>query len=103
MVKIISNNDLSEAKKEKLALLDFSATWCGPCSMLAPVLQELSEELAGEVGVYSIDVDQNPSLAIDYKIMNIPALVLLKDGEKVGMTVGFQPKASLEKFIEEHK
>ena len=66
-------------------------------------LQELSEELDGKVGVYSIDVDQNPSLAIDYKIMNIPALVLLKDGEKVGMTVGFQPKASLEKFIEEHK
>ena len=103
MVNVISNNDLSETKKEKLALLDFSATWCGPCSMLAPVLKELSEELAGEVGVYSIDVDQNPQLAVEYRIMNIPALVLLKNGEKAGMTVGFQPKESLKKFIEEHK
>ena len=103
MVNVISNNDLSEAKKENLALLDFSATWCGPCSMLAPVLKELSEELAGEVAVYSIDVDQNPQLAAEYKIMNIPALVLLKDGEKAGVTVGFQPKESLKKFIEEHK
>ena len=63
----------------------------------------IREELAGEVAVYSIDVDQNPQLAVEYKIMNIPALVLLKDGEKAGMTVGFQPKESLKKFIEEHR
>ena len=103
MVNVISGNDLSKAKKEKLALLDFSATWCGPCSMLAPGLRELAEELDGEVGVYSIDVDQNPQLAAEYKIMNIPALVLLKDGKKACMTVGFQPKDSLKKFIEEHR
>ena len=63
MVKIITNNDMSEAKSSKLAVIDFSATWCGPCQMLAPVMEELSEELAGKVDIYSVDVDKNSELA----------------------------------------
>ena len=103
MVKVITDNNLQEAKKEELAVLDFSAVWCGPCSMLAPVLEGLAEEMSGDVAFYNIDVDKNPQLAAEYQIMNIPALVLLKNGEKAGMTVGFQPKESLKKFIEDHR
>ena len=102
MVKIITNNDMSEAKSSKLAVIDFSATWCGPCQMLAPVMEELSEELAGKVDIYSVDVDKNPELAEEFNIMSIPAIAVLKDGEKVDMAVGFQPKAAMLAFIEKY-
>lgn len=103
MVVKVKNNDLSEAKEKNLAFIDFSAQWCGPCKMLAPVVDELAEELQGEVSFYNVDVDENPALAQQYSIMNIPALVLLKNGEKAGMTVGFQPKEELKAFIEKNK
>ena len=103
MVVKVKNNDLSEAKGKNLAFIDFSAQWCGPCKMLAPVVDELAEELQGEVSFYNVDVDENPALAQQYSIMNIPALVLLKNGEKAGMTVGFQPKEELKAFIEKNK
>lgn len=102
MVKIITNNDMSEAKSSKLAVIDFSATWCGPCQMLAPVMEELSEELAGKVDIYSVDVDKNSELAEEFSIMSVPAIIVLKDGEKVDMAVGFQPKATMQAFIEKY-
>lgn len=100
MVKKITNNDMQEALEAKVALVDFSATWCGPCQMLAPVLDELSEEM-GEVSFFNVDVDENEELAGKYNIMNIPALVVLKQGETVAQTVGFQPKENLKQLIEE--
>ena len=63
MITKISNNDLSAAKAAKIALIDFSADWCGPCKMLAPVFDELSEELKGRLEFFNADVDQNPSAA----------------------------------------
>ena len=102
MVKIITNNDMSEAKSSKLAVIDFSATWCGPCQMLAPVMEELSEELAGKVDIYSVDVDKNSELTEEFSIMSVPAIIVLKDGEKVDMAVGFQPKAAMQAFIEKY-
>lgn len=100
MVKKITNNDMQEALEAKVALVDFSATWCGPCQMLAPVLDELSEEM-GEVSFFNVDVDENEELAGKYNIMNIPALVVLKQGETAAQTVGFQPKENLKQLIEE--
>ena len=67
--------------------------------MLAPVLEEVSEELDGKAKFYSIDTDDNPDLAREYGIMNIPAVVVLKDGEKVDMNVGFVPKEALSDFV----
>ena len=86
-------------KSDKKVLVDFWATWCGPCKMLAPVLEEVSEEYAGKVNFFNVDVDENPDLAMQYKIMNIPALVVLKKGEKVDTQVGFAPKENIVEFI----
>lgn len=102
MVKKIANNDMSEVKSCKVAVVDFSATWCGPCQMLAPVMEELSEELAGKVEIFNVDVDENPDVAEEFNIMNIPAVAVIKDGEKVDMAVGFQPKAAMQAFIEKN-
>ena len=86
-------------KSDKKVLVDFWADWCGPCKMLAPVLEEVSEEYAGKVNFFNVDVDENPDLAMQYKIMNIPALVVLKKGEKVDTQVGFAPKENIVEFI----
>ena len=89
MVKKITNNDLNEAKKGA-AVVDFSAVWCGPCQMLAPVMEELSEELSGKAEFYNADSDENMELAQEYRIVSIPAVIVLKDGVEVARTVGFQ-------------
>ncbi len=99
MVEKIRGNNLEKAENSKIALIDFSATWCGPCRMLEPVLEEVSEELKGQVDFFNCDVDQNPDLAQKFGIMNIPALIILKDGKPVANTVGFQPKENLLEFI----
>ena len=100
MVKKITNNDMSEALKSEIALVDFSAGWCGPCRMLAPVLEEVSEEFAGKVDFFNADVDENDQLALRYKVMNIPALVILKNGEIADRSVGFLAKEKLREFIQ---
>lgn len=99
MVKKITNNDMQEALAAPLALVDFSATWCGPCQMLAPVFDELAEEMGSEVNFYSVDVDANSQLAEQYNIMSAPSILLFKNGEKAAQTVGFQSKESLADFV----
>ena len=102
MVKKIENNNMSEALESSLALVDFSATWCGPCKMLAPVLEEISEEFAGKLDFFNADVDANDELALKYGIQNIPALVMFKNGEIADRIVGFQSKEKLKAFIGAH-
>ena len=99
MVKKIENNNMSEALESSLALVDFSATWCGPCKMLAPVLEEISEELTGKLDFFNADVDANDELALKYGIQNIPALVIFKNGEVADRSVGFQSKEKLKAFV----
>ena len=99
MVKKINQDEFKAMDKAGVSVLDFNATWCGPCKMLAPVLEELSEDMAGKVNFYAVDTDENPDLASQFGIMNIPAVVLLKDGEKVDMNVGFVPKEALADFV----
>lgn len=76
-----------------------SAAWCAPCKMLAPVLEEVSEELAESAAFYNVDVDENPDLAQQYDIVSIPALLVLKNGDKQDVQVGFQPKDAIISFI----
>lgn len=100
MVKKITEKEFVEVGTKKMALIDFSATWCGPCKMLAPILESVSEEMGDRVSFYNIDVDECPELAQKYGVSSIPTLILLKDGKKVDMQVGFQPKNQITHFIE---
>ncbi|CDO29474.1 thioredoxin [Mycobacterium vulneris] len=76
-------------------LVDFWATWCGPCKMVAPVLEEIAGEKAGELRVAKIDVDANPATARDFQVVSIPTLILFKDGQPVKRIVGAKGKAAL--------
>ncbi|MUL75924.1 thioredoxin [Mycolicibacterium sp. CBMA 226] len=76
-------------------LVDFWATWCGPCKMIAPVLEELAGEKAGELTIAKLDVDANPETARSFNVVSIPTLILFKDGEPVKRIVGAKGKAAL--------
>ncbi len=90
----------NEAMKAPVAVVDFSATWCGPCRMLAPVLEGVSEKLAGKVSFYNVDVDDAPELAAEYRVSSVPCLVLLKNGELKDQSVGFRPENQIVSWIE---
>ena len=83
-------------------LVDFWADWCGPCKMIAPVLEELSGELDGKLVIGKLDVDENQSTAMAYGVMSIPTLLLFKGGEPVECIVGAQPKPSLLNKLKPH-
>lgn len=99
MVHKIEQNNMQDALKAKVAVVDFSATWCGPCKMLAPIMEELSEEMAGQVEFYNADTDENMDLALVNKVTSIPALFLLRDGQIVDRMIGFQSKQALKNWI----
>ncbi|CCV64505.1 Thioredoxin [Alteracholeplasma palmae J233] len=85
-----------------LVLVDYFATWCGPCKMLMPVLEEMSNEVT-EMPVYKVDIDKFRPLAIDSQIKSVPTLVLYKDGKEVARQSGYQPREKLEAWIEQYK
>ena len=80
-------------------LVDFWATWCGPCKMVAPTIEALSELYAGKVIVGKVDVDQEPELATEYGVMSIPTVIVLKDGVEVDRKVGVMPQAVYEEAV----
>ena len=99
MLKHIQNKEeFDSAIKEGLVLVDFFATWCGPCKMLSPVLEEVANENQN-LNVLKIDVDEVGELAARYGIQAIPTLILFKDGNKVAVRMGYQNKNQLLAFI----
>ena len=88
--------------EEGLVLVDFWATWCGPCKMIAPVLEELDAEMSETVKIVKVDVDDNQETAGQFGIMSIPTLLLFKDGQPVEKVVGFQPKEALVQLVQKH-
>ena len=88
-------------KNEGVVLVDFWAKWCGPCKMIAPVVEEISNEVT-DAKFIKVDVDENENLANKYDIMSIPTLVVFKNGEPVETLVGFMPKDSLKEAMTKH-
>ena len=101
-MKIVNKAEFEETIKEGVTLVDFFATWCGPCKMLGPVLEELSTEIP-DVKFVKVDVDDEPELAEKYGIMPIPNVFLFKNGEIAGSFLGLQSKENVKTFIEERK
>ena len=87
-------------KSKVPVLVDFWATWCAPCRMIAPIVEELAGEYEGKVTVAKFDVDQNPKMASKYGIMSIPTLIIFKNGNPFSHIVGFRPKSELKKNLD---
>ena len=96
----ITSQIFDNTVEKGLVLVDFWASWCGPCMMLGPVVEQLAEELDGKVTVGKVNVDEEQELAVKFGVMSIPTLVLFKDGAEVTRSVGVVPKAKLLEMIE---
>ncbi len=98
MVKKINSEEYREVIKEGYSLVDFYADWCGPCQMLAPIVEEVSNEISS-VSFYKLNTDENTQVAIENNISSIPALGLFKDGERIDLSIGLISKEKLIDFI----
>lgn len=99
-IKLTDQNFEQEVLHADLpVLVDFWASWCGPCRMLAPVIAEIAEEYAGKVKVGKVNVDEQPNLANRYGIASIPTVMLFKNGEVVSTSLGYRPKNDLETML----
>ncbi|MFX3623985.1 MAG: thioredoxin [Ectobacillus sp.] len=85
-----------------VVLVDFWAPWCGPCKMIAPVLEEIDAEMGDKVKVVKVDVDENQETAAKFGVMSIPSLFVMKDGQVVDKTLGYQPKEALAALVSKH-
>ena len=101
-VKVFTGEDLKPEKLNGLTLVDFWATWCGPCRMVAPIVEELAAETP-DVTFGKIDVDQNPDVAMGLRITSIPTLMLFKDGQLVDLIIGARPKKDIKNMIDSHR
>ena len=99
--RLINTEEFNQVVTEKAVLLDLYADWCGPCKMIAPMLDELSAKYEGQVTFVKVNVDNDPEVAQRFGVMSIPTLITFKDGQKVKQVAGFQPKPMLEKMISE--
>lgn len=98
----VTDQTFASEIKEGLVLVDFWAPWCGPCKMIAPVLNDIDVEMGDQVKIVKLNVDENGDTTRKYGVMGIPALILFKDGEIVDQVVGYQPKEALTELIAKH-
>ena len=102
MVKMVNSDEFKSEIKDGVVLVDFFANWCGPCKMLSPIIDEISNEI-NDVKFLKVDVDAEGEVAASFGIMSIPTLLLFKDGVLKAKTVGFLNKEELINFINENK
>lgn len=100
-VNVTTDQSFEQDTANGVTLIDFWATWCGPCRMQSPVVEALSEEMPG-VNFYKLDVDQNPETAQKFRIMSIPTLMIKKDGQVVDQIVGYHPKEQLQQILQQY-
>jgi thioredoxin 1 len=93
--------DNSVLKSEKPVLVDFWAEWCGPCRMVGPALEQLSKSMDGKIKIAKLNVDENQDIATKYGIKSIPSLLLFKEGNEIGRSVGAAPKEKYQQFVEQ--
>jgi len=103
----ISSVDTTNFQDEVLkatepVLIDFTATWCGPCKMLAPIVEQLAQDWAGKVKIAKLDVDDSPELAGQYQVMGVPTLMLFVNGQPVERLTGYQPKDKIVNKLSPH-
>lgn len=97
-----TEKDFNELVSDEFVLVDFFATWCGPCKMLGPVLEDLSNDRA-DIKIVKVDIDQSRSLAREYGVMSVPTLFLFKNGQIVSQKSGYMPKEMLTNWINEER
>jgi thioredoxin 1 len=106
MTKLLEiNEDNFEAEvlnSDLPVLIDFGAVWCGPCKMLDPLVEELAEELQDKVKVVHVDIDSNQNITVQYNVMGVPTLMLVKNGEPIERMTGFKPKNKILDIFEPH-
>lgn len=101
-VVVLNESNFSQEVASGVTLVDFWAEWCGPCQMMLPILSDFANDMAGKMKVGKINVDENPSLAQQFRVMSIPTLIVLKDGKPVDMMVGVKTKEALKEAVEKH-
>ena len=101
-LKHLTDADFDKEAKTGLAVVDFFATWCGPCKIFGPIIESASEEMK-DVKFFKVDVDECEQTARQFGIMSIPTIVVLKDGQEVARNVGLMNRDDLLAFVEEHK
>jgi thioredoxin 1 len=102
MLNIVDEKEFEKEISSGVVIVDFFATWCGPCKMLSPILEELAVDMEGKVKVLKVDVDKNVEIANTFSIVNIPAMVIFKDGNKQEVLTGFLPKKAIEDSLEKY-
>ncbi len=99
-MKIVDSSEFKNEIENGVTVVDFFATWCGPCKMLSPVLEGLSSDMQGKVNFIKVDIDQSLDLANEFQIASVPTMVIFKDNKKVQQIVGFLPKEKILQAIE---
>lgn len=102
MAQVVQSNEFQNKISKGIVVVDFFATWCQPCSMLAPIFDELGQEMEGKAEFIKVNVDESMDIANTYQIMTIPAMLVFKDGELQERMVGFLPKGEIKQKVEQY-